>query len=185
MQRCEKGFSTKSTLRDIRSRKFSLQNPTLPDSNINYKLLLKDELIKRLENAQSQRREALKKAISLSMKINRIFDKEYIKVSNDQRELLCNCYQTVILLKKTLPCDLDYFQILEDINLDNLKEHEKNLSIVFDEMKLRCNLVYRKSTGKVIGYTEVGDLNGEISEFSVRCCRPVADTLNISKIIST
>lgn len=105
MQRCEKGFSTKSTLRDIRSRKFSLQNPTLPDSNINYKLLLKDELIKRLENAQSQRWEALKKAISLSMKINRIFDKEYIKVSNDQRELLCNCYQTVILLKKTLPCD--------------------------------------------------------------------------------
>ena len=52
-------------------------------------------------------------------------------------------------------------------------------------MKLRSNLVYRKSTGKVIGYTEVGDLNGEISEFSVRCCRPVADTLNISKIIST
>lgn len=32
-------------------------------------------------------------------------------------------------------------------------------------MKLPSNLVYRKSTGKVIGYTEMGDLNGEISEF--------------------
>ena len=58
-------------------------------------------------------------------------------------------------------------QILEDINFDNLKEHEKNVSIVFDEMKIQGNLVYNKSTGKVIGYTEMGDLNGEISEFSL------------------
>ena len=66
--RCEKCSSTKSTLRAIRSRKVSLQNPTSPDSTINYRFLSKDELIKRLENGQSQRRKALKKVISLSMK---------------------------------------------------------------------------------------------------------------------
>ena len=35
MLRYEKCYSTRSTLRAIRSRKVSLQNPTSPDSNIN------------------------------------------------------------------------------------------------------------------------------------------------------
>ena len=61
--RCERCSSTRSTLRAIRSRKVLLQNPTSPDSNINYRFLSKDELIKRLENAQSQRQEALKKTL--------------------------------------------------------------------------------------------------------------------------
>ena len=69
--------------------------------------------------------------------------------------------------------------MLEDINFDSLKEHEKNISIVFDEMKIQGKLVYKKSTGKVIGYTEMGDLNEEIGEFSARCCSPEVDTLNI------
>ena len=90
MLRCEKCSSSRSTLRAIRSRNVSLQNPPSPDSNINYRFLSKDELIKRLENAQSQKQEALKKVVSLSIKINRIFDKKSINVSNDQRELLCN-----------------------------------------------------------------------------------------------
>ena len=60
--RCETCSSTRSTLRAIRSRQVSLQNLTSPDSKINYKFLSKDELIKRLGNAQSQRREALKKS---------------------------------------------------------------------------------------------------------------------------
>ena len=76
-------------------------------------------------------------------------------------------------------------QILEDINFDSLKEHEKNVSIVFDEMKIQGNLVYKKSTGKVMGYTEMSNLNEEISEFSARCCSPEADTLNISKTVAT
>ena len=76
-------------------------------------------------------------------------------------------------------------QILEDINFDSLKKHEKNISIVFNEMKTQGNLVYKKSTGEVIGYTEMGDLNEEISEFSARCCSPEAGTLNVSKRIAT
>ena len=70
-------------------------------------------------------------------------------------------------------------QILEDINFDGLKKHVKNVSIVFDEMKIQGNLVYKKSAGKVTSYTEMGDLNEEISEFSARCYSPEADTLNI------
>ena len=39
--RCEKCSSTRSTLRAIRSTKVSMQNPTSPDSNINYRFLSK------------------------------------------------------------------------------------------------------------------------------------------------
>ena len=37
--RCEKRSSTRNTLRAIRSKKFSMQNPKSPDSNINYRFL--------------------------------------------------------------------------------------------------------------------------------------------------
>ena len=50
-------------------------------------------------------------------------------------------------------------QILEDISFDCLKENEKNVSIVFDEIKIKGNLIYKRSTGKAIGYTEMDDLN--------------------------
>ena len=46
-------------------------------------------------------------------------------------------------------------------------------------MKIQGKLVYKKSTGKVIGYTEMGDLNEEISEFSARYCSPEADKKDI------
>ena len=52
--------------------------------------------------------------------------------------------------------------------------------IVFAEMKIQGNLVFKKSTRKFIGYTEIGDLNEEINDFSVRFCSPEADIADIS-----
>ena len=99
MLRCEKCSSTRSTLRAIRNRKVSLQNPTSSDSLTKHQLkIFIKNFYKRLEDAESHRREALKEVVSLSMKINKIFDKEFVKVSNDQRELLCNIITITVIL---------------------------------------------------------------------------------------
>ena len=56
----------------------------------------------------------------------------------------------------------------EDNDISNSKEFEKQVILLFDEMKIKSGLVYSKSSGKVIGFTELGDINAELDEFERR-----------------
>ena len=56
----------------------------------------------------------------------------------------------------------------EDNKISNSKEFEKQVILLFDEMKTKTGLVYSKSSGKVIGFTELGDINAELDEFERR-----------------
>ena len=53
-------------------------------------------------------------------------------------------------------------QFVLDSRLVTLKEFEKNVSLSFDEIKIKSGLVYKKGTGKIIGFTDMGDVNDEI-----------------------
>jgi len=53
-----------------------------------------------------------------------------------------------------------------DVKYDELKEYAKETILLFDEMKIKSSLVYSKNTGKLIGFTELGDINEELDEFS-------------------
>ena len=35
-------------------------------------------------------------------------------------------------------------------------------------MKVQPNLVYKRSTGKIVGFVEMGDINEEISQFQTK-----------------
>ena len=50
----------------------------------------------------------------------------------------------------------------DEIKLSKLPEFMRSCSLMFDEMKIKSGIVFRKSSGKVIGFTETGDLNDEI-----------------------
>ena len=41
-----------------------------------------------------------------------------------------------------------------------IQEYQKNVSLLFDEMKIQSNSVYKKATGKIMSFMEMGD-NGE------------------------
>ena len=56
-------------------------------------------------------------------------------------------------------------RLCEDSDITNMKRHEKQVILLFDEMKIKSGLVYRKSSGRVIGFTELGDMNNELNEF--------------------
>ena len=60
-------------------------------------------------------------------------------------------------------------KLIEDSKINSLKEFEKNVSLIFDEIKIKSGLIYKKSSGKLIGFTEMGELNEEINEFQRGC----------------
>lgn len=52
-----------------------------------------------------------------------------------------------------------------EAKIEEIPEFKKNVAIIFDEMKIKSDLVYRKSTGQLIGFTEMGDINEEFVKF--------------------
>ena len=56
-------------------------------------------------------------------------------------------------------------RLVTEIKLTEMKDHERNCSLLFDEMKIKSGLVLSRATGKLIGFTEIGDINDELLEF--------------------
>ena len=56
-------------------------------------------------------------------------------------------------------------QLIKQSNLSELKPYQKCVAISFDEMQIKSDLVYRKSTGQMIGFTDMGDINEEFRIF--------------------
>jgi len=54
---------------------------------------------------------------------------------------------------------LFYFQI------DDIDERGKQVVVAFDEMQIKSKLVYQRGTGKLVGFTELGDVNDEFQRF--------------------
>ena len=53
-------------------------------------------------------------------------------------------------------------QLRKESKVHDLPEEQKYCGIIFDEMKVRENLVYDKYTGTVIGFVNVGEINNEL-----------------------
>ena len=49
--------------------------------------------------------------------------------------------------------------------LDELDDYKRNVTLVFDEIKLKSDLAYSKTTGKLIGYTDLGPISNELEQF--------------------
>ena len=53
-------------------------------------------------------------------------------------------------------------QLLSAMKFDSLKDHQKYVSVVFDEMKIKEGLVYDKHKCKIIGFVDVGTINNTL-----------------------
>ena len=49
-----------------------------------------------------------------------------------------------------------------------MQPNQNNVTNCFDEMKIKADLVYRKSAGKLVGYTELGHISYELRLFESR-----------------
>ena len=46
------------------------------------------------------------------------------------------------------------YNLTREIDLPNIKEHQRYVSIIFDEMKIKSGLAFSSSTGKLVGFSE-------------------------------
>ena len=53
-----------------------------------------------------------------------------------------------------------------DWKIETLPEYQRNVTLVFDEIKIKAGLVYAKTTGQVIGYTDLGPITNELEQFN-------------------
>ena len=56
-------------------------------------------------------------------------------------------------------------QLRDDVSFEQLKAYEKHLILLFHEMKIKSGLVYNKSSGTTVGFTELADINEELNQF--------------------
>ena len=56
-------------------------------------------------------------------------------------------------------------QLYQTANLEQCGEHEKYISIIFDEMYIKEDLVFDKHTHALIGFTNLGDTNRHLLKF--------------------
>ena len=60
-------------------------------------------------------------------------------------------------------------RVAKDIQLDSHPDHQRNVSIMFDEMKIKAGLVYSVRSGAVVGFVDVGSIGNEILQFETKC----------------
>ena len=47
-------------------------------------------------------------------------------------------------------------KLIDESNITEAKEYEKNVMLLFDEMKVKAGLIFSCSTGKLIGFVDLG-----------------------------
>ncbi|XP_035662524.1 uncharacterized protein LOC118406544 [Branchiostoma floridae] len=57
----------------------------------------------------------------------------------------------------------------EESNVVNEVEYKKNVCLIWDEMKIKSGLVYSKTSGELVGFTDLGGVNNELKAFEKRC----------------
>ena len=50
-------------------------------------------------------------------------------------------------------------QLMERVNMESLEEHQKYVSILFDEMRIKDGLVYNKHEARIEGFVDLGKVN--------------------------
>lgn len=85
-------------------------------------------------------------------------------------------YTNVLKARSGLHRDVDE-QLLKEAEIDDGAEDCKKLvALLFDEVKIKEDLVYNKHTGEVIGFVDITDINQHLSAYEQSCseesCKP-------------
>ncbi|XP_065656351.1 uncharacterized protein LOC136081897 [Hydra vulgaris] len=60
-------------------------------------------------------------------------------------------------------------RLIIQANICKLQDFEKNVSLVFDEMKIKSGLVFSSTSGKIVGISEMGEINDALESFKSKC----------------
>ncbi len=74
-------------------------------------------------------------------------------------------------------------QLLSTVKMDTLKDHEKYISVVFDEVKIKEGMIYDKHNCKIIGFVDLGSMNSSLDSFEQSLSESESVTPNVAKQI--
>ena len=60
-------------------------------------------------------------------------------------------------------------QLAKEADVKSLAENKKYVALLDDKMKIKEDLVYNKTTGKIIGFTSLGNISDILLEMEVKC----------------
>lgn len=60
-------------------------------------------------------------------------------------------------------------QLMKEAKLDECDDLQRHVVLVFDEMKIKEDLVYNKNSGEVIGFVNMGNVSDQLSELEEAC----------------
>lgn len=63
-----------------------------------------------------------------------------------------------------------------DWKIESMEPHEKLVTLLIDEMKVKSGLVFSRSSGKLVGFSSVGSVADEMYQFEKRCTDGKEDT---------
>ena len=71
-------------------------------------------------------------------------------------------YTNVIKAKCSFQCEVDE-QLFKEAKVKEVADHQKYIALIFDEVKIKEDLVYNKHTGEMIGFVNVTDINQHLA----------------------
>ena len=75
-------------------------------------------------------------------------------------------------------------QLMSAVNMKNLNEYEKYVSVVLDEMKIKEELVYNKNESRIVGFVDLGEINSCLTSFEQSLAQSSATKLPIANTYS-
>ena len=75
--------------------------------------------------------------------------------------------------------------LMDAVDFGSIKEYQENVSLIFDEVKIKSGLIFCKSTGRLAGFSKMGDMNDATSGFerSVREEKTSASELSLARYV--
>lgn len=77
-------------------------------------------------------------------------------------------YTHIVKAKPGLQPDVDE-QLINESKLGEIPEHQKYVALIFDEVKIKEDLVYNKHSGELIGFVDITDINQHLTAFEQSC----------------
>lgn len=71
-------------------------------------------------------------------------------------------------------------QLFRESDVANLEDWQKYVVLMFDEMKVKEDLVYDKRTGELIGFVNLGDINDHLQHFEQTLSSDISDQPNLA-----
>ena len=156
---------------------------TAHDSHCNYQYLSENEKVERLQSLQKQKIALKDKVKKLQMKANRLIEREGVRLTEEdaadiqtvmaetsdkvEDDFVEDSFQHILWEQQRKYNALkDKRQMRWHPLVIRFEQVDNQFALIMDEMKIKRGLVFRKHTGKLVGFCDLGTVNQQMEELS-------------------